>query len=92
MTGGGKYRSMIVITGATRPDAHAADMMSEPTRQGRSLVFHFGALMATGEEVAEEVRGEEDGSGALFNARELESSPRLALEVMIGWRGGSLIF
>lgn len=37
----GKYRSMIVIKGAMRPDAQAAEVMSEVTRQGSSLVFHL---------------------------------------------------
>jgi len=37
----GKYRSMIVIKGAMRPDAQAAEVMSEVIRQGSSLVFHL---------------------------------------------------
>lgn len=36
----GAYRSMIVISGETRPEAHAAAVTSEVTRHGRSLVFH----------------------------------------------------
>lgn len=36
-----KYRSIIVMMGATRPDAQAAEAISERTRKGKSLVFHF---------------------------------------------------
>lgn len=32
---------MIVIRGATRPEAQAAAVMSEVIRQGRSAVFHL---------------------------------------------------
>ncbi len=35
---------MMVIRGATRPDAHAADIMSVVIRQGRSLIFHLTSL------------------------------------------------
>lgn len=37
----GKYRSIMVIRGAMRPDAQAAEVMSEVIRQGRSSVFHL---------------------------------------------------
>ena len=39
--GGSSYRSMIVITGATKPEAQAAAVISEVTRHGKSLVFHL---------------------------------------------------
>ena len=32
---------MIVIRGATRPEAQAAAVMSDASRQGRSAVFHL---------------------------------------------------
>ena len=37
----GRYRSMIVMRGAMRPDAHAAEARSEVTRQGSFSVFHL---------------------------------------------------
>lgn len=78
------YRSIIVMMGATRPEAHAAEVMSERNRHGRSLVFHFWALMATGEEVEEDVRGDKDCLEAFSNASELDASLRCALMVMVG--------
>ena len=72
------------MTGATRPEAHAADVISEMNRQGRSLVFHFGALIAMGEEDEEDVRGDKDGLEAFSNDSELDASLRCALVVMVG--------
>lgn len=52
--GWGGNRSMIVIRGATRPEAQAAAVMSEVIRQGRSAVFHLrsgfggGVMRASG--------------------------------------------
>ena len=34
------YRSMIVMSGATRPDAHAAAVRSEVILHGNCFVFH----------------------------------------------------
>ena len=36
----GAYRSMILISGETKPDAQVAAVRSEATRHGRLLVFH----------------------------------------------------
>ncbi len=47
----GKYRSMMVIRGAMRPDAHAAEVMSEVIRQARSLEFHLFSSREVNEEV-----------------------------------------
>jgi len=38
------YRSIIVISGATRPEAQAAAVKSDVIRHGRSLIFHFCGL------------------------------------------------
>ena len=37
-------RSMMVMRGATSPDAQAAEVISVVMRQGRSSVFHFTSL------------------------------------------------
>lgn len=42
------YRSMIVIRGATRPEAQAAAVRSEVIRQGRSAVFHLRSAFGGG--------------------------------------------
>lgn len=42
------YRSMIVIRGATRPEAQAAAVMSEVIRQRRSAVFHLRSEVGGG--------------------------------------------
>ena len=42
---------MIVIRGATRPDAHAAAVMSDPIRQGKSAVFRLRSAFGGGEEL-----------------------------------------
>ena len=34
---------MMVIRGATRPEAQAAEVTSDVIRHGRSLVFHLGS-------------------------------------------------
>lgn len=41
---------MIVISGATRPEAQAAAVRSEVTRHGKFLVFHFWGLNGTMDE------------------------------------------
>lgn len=59
------YRSIIVIKGETRPEAHAAAVMSEPTRHGRCSVFQSGFERGAVDVDAGGVRGESMDLGGL---------------------------
>ena len=58
----GTYRSIMVISGETKPDAHAAAVRSDVTRHGRSAVFHFESFSGRAFEVMLPACGEKSGS------------------------------
>ena len=77
----GTYRSITVMSGATKPEAHVAAVMSAVVRHGRSLVFHLVLFGGKTLVVAMLGFGERSRKGFSFNefGRPLRSTSRVMI-------------